>query len=118
MTEVRHERRRHRRIPFDCPCWCEGDSVTLYVRMANAGEGGAFLVTAIPLNVGQRARLTWYSPEIGDEVVAVVEVVWRTETPTAGHPRGMGLRFVSFEKNGERFLDVLRRTVPTFEDPS
>jgi hypothetical protein len=107
------DRRRHRRIPFDRPCWCEGDDLTLYVRFANAAEGGAFLRTAIELNVGQRARLAWYSPEIQDEVVADVEVVWRsTDRPEEGGPRGMGLRFLAFEKNGDRFLDVLRRIGP------
>ncbi|NMC72097.1 MAG: TIGR02266 family protein [Myxococcales bacterium] len=118
MTENPRDRRRHRRVPFDRPCWCEGDRLTLYVHFANAAEGGAFLRTAITLDVGQRARLAWYSPEIGDEVVAEVEVVWRAESPAAGRPRGMGLRFLSFEKNGDRFLDVLRRVEPTLEDPS
>lgn len=118
MTESPRDRRRHRRVPFDRPCWCEGDGLTLYVRFANAAEGGAFLRTAITLEVGQRARLAWYSPEIGDEVVAEVEVVWRADTTASGRPRGMGLRFLSFEKNGDRFLDLLRRADPTLEDPS
>lgn len=119
MTENPRDRRRHRRIPFDRPCWCEGDRLTLYVRFANAAEGGAFLRTAITLDVGQHARLAWYSPEIGDEVVAEVEVVWRaTEAPSSGRPRGMGLRFLSFEKNGEQFLDVLRSAGTDMEDAS
>ncbi|MBI5486881.1 MAG: PilZ domain-containing protein [Deltaproteobacteria bacterium] len=104
------ERRKHRRVPFDRPCWCEGDDVTLYVRFANASEGGSFLRTAISLDIGRRARLAWYSPEIQDEVVAEVEVVWRSsDRPNEPGPRGMGLRFLSFEKNGDRFLDILRR---------
>jgi len=118
VTENPRERRRHRRVPFDRPCWCEGDGLTLYVRFANAAEGGAFLRTAITLDVGQRARLAWYSPEIGDEVVAEVEVVWRAETPAADRPRGMGLRFLSFRKNGDRFLDLLRHAAPRLEDRS
>jgi Tfp pilus assembly protein PilZ len=93
--------------------------MTLYVRFANAAEGGAFLRTAIALDIGQRARLAWYSPELDDEVVAEVEVVWRATEPSAtGRPRGMGLRFLSFEKNGDRFLDVLRSVEPDMEDPS
>jgi hypothetical protein len=111
VTNSERDRRKHRRIPFDRPCWCEGDDVTLYVRIANASEGGSFLRTAISLEVGRKARLAWYSPEIQDEVVAEVEVVWRSlDRPTEPGPRGMGLRFLSFEKNGERFLDVLRHT--------
>jgi len=102
------DRRKHRRIPFDRPCWCEGDDLTLYVRFANASHGGAFLRTAITLDVGQRARLAWYSPELKDEVVAEVEVVWKSSAA----PRGMGLRFVAFHKNGDRFLDALRRIGP------
>ena len=111
VTDGGRERRRYRRVPFDRPCWCEGDDVTLYVRLANASEGGSFLRTAISLEVGRKARLAWYSPEIQDEVVAEVEVVWRSaDRPAEAGPRGMGLRFLSFEKNGERFLDVLRDT--------
>jgi hypothetical protein len=105
------ERRRHRRIPVDRPCWCEGEDLTLYVRLANASEGGSFLRTAVELKVGQRARLAWYSPEIKDEIVAEVEVVWRsTDRPEEGGPRGMGLRFLSFRKNGEKFLDIMRQS--------
>lgn len=105
-------RRRHRRVPFDRPCWCEDDGLTLYVRFANAAEGGAFVRTAIPLEVGRRAQLAWFSPEIQDEVVAEVEVVWRSDDrPDERGPRGVGLRFLSFARNGERFLEVLRRTV-------
>ncbi len=119
MTEGTRERRRHRRIPFDRPCWCEGDELTLYVRFANASDGGAFLRTAIALEIGKRARLAWYSPEIEDEVVAEVEVVWKsTERSGEGGPRGMGLRFLAFEKNGERFREVLRRIVPESDDSS
>ena len=111
VTDGGRERRRYRRVPFDRPCWCEGDDLTLYVRLANASEGGSFLRTAISLEVGRKARLAWYSPEIQDEVVAEVEVVWRSaDRPAEAGPRGMGLRFLSFEKNGERFLDVLRDT--------
>ena len=111
VTDGGRERRRYRRVPFDRPCWCEGDDVTLYVRLANASEGGSFFRTAISLEVGRKARLAWYSPEIQDEVVAEVEVVWRSaDRPAEAGPRGMGLRFLSFEKNGERFLDVLRDT--------
>jgi hypothetical protein len=51
--------------------------------------------------------------------VAEVEVVWRSgESSGPGRPRGMGLRFLSFEKNGDRFLDVLRKAESTVEDPS
>jgi len=95
------------------PCWCESDQATLYVKMVNASEGGVFLRTATPLDVGQRARLVFYSPEVGDEVVAEVEVV-RTAAEQFGSGRlpGMGLRFLSFEKNGDRFLHLLRGTPP------
>ena len=53
------------------------------------------------------------------EVVAEVEVVWRSaDRPAEAGPRGMGLRFLSFEKNGERFLDVLRQTAPDKDAPA
>jgi hypothetical protein len=69
--------------------------------------------------VGQHARLAWYSPELQDEVVAEVEVVWKSDDrPAEGGPRGMGLRFLSFEKNGDRFRDVLRRSIPPPDDGS
>lgn len=113
MANKDSDRRRHPRISRNDPCWCESDDLTLYVRFGNAAEGGAFLRTATALDVGRTARLVWYSPELDDDVVAQVEVVWRSEErPGEGAPRGMGLRFIAFEKNGDRFLDLLRNTPP------
>lgn len=107
------ERRRHPRVPMSQPCWCESDEVTLYVKIVNASEGGVFLRTATPLEVGSRARLVFFSPDLGDEVVADVEVVRCVEEqPGRRRLPGMGLRFLSFEKNGDRFLDVVRSTPP------
>jgi len=95
------------------PCWCESDEVTLYVKIVNASEGGVFLRTATPLEIGRRAKLAFYCPEVGDEVVAEVEVIRRVdESPGTRRLPGMGLRFLCFEKNGDRFLDLLRSTPP------
>ena len=62
---------------------------------------------------GGKKRGMCLLPEVGDEVVAEVEVV-RTaaEQPGSGRLPGMGLRFLAFEKNGDQFLGLLRGTPP------
>ncbi len=92
------------------PCWCETEEVTLYVKILNVSEGGVFIRTATPLEVGRRAKVVFHCPGGNEEVVAVGEVI-RSVGDRPGPP-GMGLRFVSFEKNGDRFLDLLRMTPP------
>jgi hypothetical protein len=93
---------------MDRPCWCEVNQVTLLTRFANAGEGGAFLRTTVALDVGQRLRLSWECPDAGGQVVAQAAVVRKSSPPPGCGPRGVGLRFLSFEKNGEPFLRAVR----------
>ncbi len=73
-------------------CWCEGEEITVYARIANVSEGGLCLRTEAPLQPGQRVRLRVAGPPAEMELEA--EVVWRRGPPdTNGEAAGVGLRF-------------------------
>ena len=86
------ENRKHERVPTQLRCWCEGDNVTLYVRITNLSEGGLFVRTSTPLACGAQAvvRLT---PGGDPELQARATVVWLREEVERAYPPGMGLRF-------------------------
>jgi len=76
----------------------------MYVSMLNLSSGGAFLQTAVPLPVGQKAIVRW-KLDSGEEIEAQVEVVWTHDGN--GTAPGMGLRFMEFvqgEGKLEKFL--------------
>ena len=89
--------RRFDRVDTQLRCWCEGEGVTYFARMANFGAGGVFVRTGAPLEVGSEARVR-FGPRGGAHVAARARVVWtRTD--------GMGLRFDDLD---EVALEVIR----------
>jgi hypothetical protein len=103
-TVVVAERRTDRRIPVDQRCWCEGNEVTLFGRITNASTKGAFIRTTASLQIGERARLVWDTPN-GERAVIRAEVVWVSDGGSGTEP-GLGLRLIDFE-TGEEFWDEL-----------
>jgi len=99
------ERREYPRTAVECRCWCEASSTVMFLSMLNLSRGGAFLKTAVPIQVGHRVMLRW---QLSDEeqVEAVAEIVWSDRDPSG--PPGMGLRFVEVATGCEslrRFLE-------------
>lgn len=106
------DRRKSQRILTNQKCWCEGKDITLYIRITNLSEGGAFIRSSILLNKGDKVKISLELPT-GEEVVVVAEVKWVAEdrkTPQFKEP-GMGLQFLSFEKGKEAFINFIRDSI-------
>jgi Tfp pilus assembly protein PilZ len=102
MSESKSDKRQFPRYLVSQRCWCETPGTTMYVSMINLSLGGAFVQTALPLAVGQKAVVRWVQDD-GSEVEAEARVVWTNEGGTAVAP-GMGLRFDTF-REGEDSLE-------------
>jgi uncharacterized protein (TIGR02266 family) len=87
-------------------CWCEGDNVTFYARVANVSEGGLYLQTSTPLKGGARAQVRL--ERHGDLAFrAEATVMWsRPGSESSEGLAGMGLRFESL---GPSQADQLRQ---------
>jgi uncharacterized protein (TIGR02266 family) len=100
------DNRKSERVDARLRCWCEGDNVTFYARVANLSEGGLFLRTSTPLATGAHAVVRLQgSGEAGEEVRAEATVVW-TRDQQIGGPAGMGLRFEGLDP---KILNAIRR---------
>jgi uncharacterized protein (TIGR02266 family) len=95
-----HRARRYDRIDTRLRCWCESEGVTFYARMVNLSEGGLFVRTRTPLDVGALATVR-FEARRGAEISASARVMWT-------RPDGMGLRFDDIE---EAALAVIRRII-------
>ena len=95
-----HRPRRYDRIDTRLRCWCEGEGVTFFARMANLSEGGLFVRTRAPLDVGAEATVR-FEARPGVVVTAAARVMWT-------RPDGMGLRF---ERIDDAALAVIRRII-------
>jgi uncharacterized protein (TIGR02266 family) len=109
------DKRKHQRFPITQRCWCESTNVTMYITILNISKGGVFLKTAIPLPVGQKARIIWKLSD-DQEVEAEAEVVWSCQGGSSGPQGGfvvpgMGLRFTSVLR-GEDGLEQFFRSLP------
>ena len=88
------DRRRFKRSDVHSRCWCEGNNITLYVKVNNVGEGGLFVRTHAPFHSGEHARIRWRMPNSSAEVEAETIVRWtREHTTLDGSPPGMGVEF-------------------------
>jgi uncharacterized protein (TIGR02266 family) len=99
------DNRKFERVEARLRCWCEGDNVTFYARIANLSEGGLFLRTSTPLERGSRAVVRLQTQELPEEVRAAATVVWTRGDHLAG-PAGMGLRFEGVDP---KLLEAIRR---------
>ena len=87
--------------------WCEGDNVTLFGRVGNLGEGGLFVHTGTPFDMGARAKVRLKDLGGGGEVEAKATVVWNRQSGTH-FPAGMGLRFEPEDSLVEEIRKLLR----------
>ena len=99
------ENRKHPRVPSRLRCWCEGENVTVYARVGNISEGGMFVCTSTPLNLGTEATLR-FGQEIAVETHA--KVVWVHDGKGGGLPTGMGLQFDDLD---EPRVEAIRRLI-------
>ncbi len=103
------------RVPLDTDVWCSGDGLPDRVRYraVNVGEGGLFLRTEFPLEVGSRVTCEFLLPT-GHLVRAETQVAWIRHGRTAQiPPPGMGLRFLSIPIED---LAALQEYVASFDE--
>ncbi|MFZ5471906.1 MAG: TIGR02266 family protein [Myxococcota bacterium] len=100
------ENRRHKRVLSRLRCWCEGQNVTLFVRIGDLSEGGLFLRTSTPLERGTKALLRFQVGEAA-EVETRATVMW-ARGDGEEQPPGMGLQF---EELAPGTRELIRRLV-------
>jgi uncharacterized protein (TIGR02266 family) len=112
MVDTDAERRRHRRVVTRARCWVERESVTLYGRIVDIGEGGLFLRTAVSLVAGTPVDV-YVAPEGSEQKIrARGTVAWSgLRTDGAKRTSGIGIAFESVI-DGQEFLDRLLDTSP------
>jgi uncharacterized protein (TIGR02266 family) len=90
------------RVPLDVEVDCATDQVTstLNYQAMNLSEGGMFLKSPFPLEVGTCLTCRFELPDGLGAVVVEAEVSWvRTGPPENLPPPGMGLRFLSLKQD-------------------
>ncbi len=92
--------RRHPRVEFDRRAWCEHPSLTLYLPVSNVSQGGMFLQTTTPFELGDQLRVSFDGAEPTDKIVAQVEIVWAHK---AGKSSGVGCRVLGFLRGGSEY---------------
>lgn len=101
------EKRKHARFVTRLRVWCEGDNVTLFGRVGNLGEGGLFVHTGTPFDLGAHAKVRLKDLGNGGEVQADAKVVW-SRRPGTTFPAGMGLQFEPSAALSEEIRRLLR----------
>ncbi len=103
------ERRRFVRVPSALRCWCEGETVTVYARVANLSQGGLFLRTSTPMPLGSRATLRLGGPE---GLVLPGVVCW-SRAEEGAHLAGMGIAFGALDdETAHRLARLVEGEVP------
>lgn len=112
MVDAEAERRRHRRVVTRARCWIERDSVTLYGRVVDIGEGGLFLRTAVSLLAGTPVEIHVAPEGTEEKIRAKGTVAWSgLRTDGAKRTSGIGIAFESVI-DGEELLDRLLDSSP------
>ena len=108
------DNRRAPRLPADVKVDYRtvGSFITDYTR--NISQGGIFIRTSLPLDVGERVRLRLTLPD-GDAPFALDGVVkWvSTLKDRDKHPPGMGIEFVDFSEDVKGKLEALVKAYET-----
>ena len=103
------------RVPLETDVECLSDVVvgTMRFPTLNVGQGGLFIKTAMPMNVGTLIHCTFCLPD-GYDLSVEGEVAWSRKGPlTQIPPPGMGVRFTSIPLED---LDHLQEYVDQFEE--
>jgi Tfp pilus assembly protein PilZ len=98
MDSQASNRRRHFRSRVFARCWIERESVTLFGRVIDLGEGGLFLRTAVVLPPGTDVNVHLRPQNGGETIRAKGTVAWsgfRTDGDV--RTRGLGIAFDRIE---------------------
>jgi uncharacterized protein (TIGR02266 family) len=98
LREQLLERRRFARVDADLRVQFESASGFFSLRTGDISLGGMFIVTDQMLQVGEVLNLVLHLPGNAPVVSVQAEVVRLTDSPLAGLPRGVGVRFLKLSK--------------------
>jgi len=104
-AQASKDRRTASRLDKLFPVWLEGDNGGGLGIARNISEGGMFVETRTPQPLGSQIRVTF--PADGAEMTAVAEVRYVCHLMGRGRGgettavRGMGVRFLYFDPQGE-----------------
>lgn len=100
-------RRRHVRSRVFARCWIERESVTLFGRVVDLGEGGLFLRTAVVLPPGTDVHVHLRPAGAGD-IRAHGTVAWvGYRDDGESRMRGIGIAFDRIEEGEQQLLNLL-----------
>lgn len=105
-------RRRHSRSRVLARCWIERESITLFGRVVDLGEGGLFLRTAVVLAPGTDVNVQLRSAA-GDAIRAHGTVAWvgfRNDGDI--RTRGIGIAFDRIEEGAKQLRALLASGSP------
>ena len=114
MSEWSHaNRRRHVRSRVFARCWIERESITLFGRVVDLGEGGLFLRTAVVLPPGTDVRVILRPSGANEAIRAHGTVAWvGFRTDGDGRTRGIGIAFDRIEEGEQQLHDLLDAKQP------
>jgi uncharacterized protein (TIGR02266 family) len=106
-------RRRHARSRVFARCWIERETVTLFGRVVDVGEGGLFLRTAVVLPPGTDVNVHLHPPGGAAPIRAHGTVAWvgvRAEGDS--RTRGIGIAFDRIEEGAGALSALVSSVVP------
>ena len=114
VSEWSHaNRRRHVRSRVFARCWIERESVTLFGRVVDIGEGGLFLRTAVVLPPGTDVSVMLRPPGSNEAIRAHGTVAWvGFRSDGESRTRGIGIAFDRIEQGERQLLDLLCTPTP------
>jgi len=119
---MRIEKREAPRTLIKIQVNCECDDAFLYDYSYDMSEGGLFISTSEPRNVGDRIGLSFILPEVLEEIEVTGEVTWVNPPGSEDLPPGMGIKFVDLAgEKKELIQEVIKRIeggkgVPSIEE--
>ena len=99
------ERRKNSRIPISLEVTFDSGEQLLSSYLFDIGEGGIFVGTSEPLEVGSTIRLCFHLPGMSNSLLVMGSVIWRQGSGDSSRP-GMGIRFVEISDNDRERLDA------------
>ena len=105
------ERRRFVRIPKKFKLVYSTSKAFVEHYLSNIGQGGVFIPTSTPLEVGTQCDVKIILPDGKEEIEVFCEVVWRQNeevvTPEGISLAGMGVKFLNLSLEGKKRIDAI-----------
>jgi uncharacterized protein (TIGR02266 family) len=105
------ERRRFIRIPQKFKIVYSTSKAFVEHYLSNIGQGGVFIPTKAPLEVGTQCDVKIFLPDGKEEIKVFCEVAWQQKeevvTPEGISLAGMGVKFLNLSPEGKERIDAI-----------